>query len=430
MNMNILYNRKLTFLVEPILIILPISLLFSNLISEILILILVSIFFVNIKKDELIQTLKNKVIFSVLILYFFLVINYLLNINKDPDFYRSIFFIRFVFYIISINYFLNKDYVETKKIFSYWGIIIFLVCLDLQIQNILGKNIFGYESIKQGNLSRLGGLLDDELKIGYLINSFFIVSLGSYFFYHKKSDKSFLLLVTLFILLVLFSVYLTSERANFLILLLLVFSFLIFSKYKLYFLSTIIILIPIILINISYLKSDEKMKRMFFGNVELAKKNLSLDFKSNNNFLNKDNQYFAHYSTALQIAKDFPLTGVGLKNFRNYCNNEIYLKQVYPTFKGRNCSTHPHNLFFEIISELGFLGFIVFYSIFGYFFYLSLVNSFKYKNIFLFGNTIFLMSHFIPLLPRGSFFSNWNAMLFWTIFGISLYLLNKNNKHA
>ena len=172
------------------------------------------------------------------------------------------------------------------------------------------------------------------------------------------------------------------------------------------------------------------MKRMFFGNVELAKKNLSLDIKSNNNFLNKDNQYFAHYSTAWQIAKDFPLTGVGLKNFRNYCNNEIYLKQVYPTFKGRNCSTHPHNLFFEIISELGFLGFAVFYSIFGFFFYLSLINSFKYKNIFLFGNTIFLITHFIPFLPRGSFFSNWNAMLFWTIFGISLYLLNKNSKYV
>ena len=75
--MNNVYYKKLLFLVNPILIILPISLIFSNLISEILILILVSIFFVNIKKDELIQTLKNKVIFLVLILYFFLVINYL-----------------------------------------------------------------------------------------------------------------------------------------------------------------------------------------------------------------------------------------------------------------------------------------------------------------------------------------------------------------
>ena len=170
---------------------------------------------------------------------------------------------------------------------------------------------------------------------------------------------------------------------------------------------------------------------MFIDNAKLIKKNISLKSYTNKNFLYKENHYFSHYATAWQIAKDFPLTGVGLKNYRNFCNREIYREEVHPSFRNRNCSTHPHNLFFEIISELGFFGFIVFFSIFGYFFYVSLKKSFKYKNIFLFGNTIFLMTYFIPLLPRGSFFSNWNAMLFWTVFGVSLYLLNSNkNKYA
>ena len=124
------------------------------------------------------------------------------------------------------------------------------------------------------------------------------------------------------------------------------------------------------------------------------------------------------------------ITVVGLKNFRKFCNKEVYLKEVHPSYRDRNCSTHPHNLFFEIISELGFFGFIVFCSIFGYFFFISFKNSFKYKNIFLFGNTIFLITYFIPFLPRGSFFTNWNAMLFWTVFGISVYLVNNKNKYA
>ena len=428
--MNILEFKKITFIVEFIIIILPISLVFSNFISEILILILVVVFLFIIKKNELIGILNNKIIISIFILYLFLIINYFLNIYRDPDFGRSFFFIRFVFYVISLSYFLNKDYINSKKIFFYWGIITLIICLDLQIQNILGKNIFGYESIKQGNLIRLGGFLNDELKISYLINNFFLISLGSYFFYNKKNSKNFLILIIAFILIVLFSVYSTAERANFLCLLIFVSSFLIFSKYRFYFLSTLIILIPIIFINISDLKSNEKIKRMFIDNAKLIKKNISLKSYTNKNFLYKENHYFSHYATAWQIAKDFPLTGVGLKNYRNFCNREIYREEVHPSFRNRNCSTHPHNLFFEIISELGFFGFIVFFSIFGYFFYVSLKNSFKYKNIFLFGNTIFLMTYFIPFLPRGSFFSNWNAMLFWTVCGISVYLFNKYYKYA
>ena len=430
MNMNILYYRKLTFLVKPILIILPISFLFSNLISEILILILVGVFFINVKKDELINILNNKIIIFILIFYSFLIINYFLNIYKDPDFGRSFFFIRFVLYIISLSYFLNKDYVNSKKIFFFWGIITLIICIDLQIQNILGKNIFGYESIKQGNLIRLGGFLNDELKISYLINIFFVISLGSYFFYNKKNNKNLLILMIVFILIVLFSVYSTAERANFLCLLIFISSFLIFSKYRFYFLSTIIILIPIIFINISDLKSNEKIKRMFLDNAKIIKKNISLKSDTNKNFLYKEDHYFSHYLTAWEIAKDYPLTGVGLKNFRSFCTKKIYQEKIHPKFRDRNCSTHPHNLFFEIISELGFFGFIVFFIMFAYFFYVSIKSSFKFKNIFLFGNTIFLMTYFIPFLPRGSFFSNWNAMLFWTVFAISVHLINKNNKNA
>ena len=428
--MNILNFRKPTFFVETILILLPISLLFSNFLSEVLILILVGIFFVNVKKEELSDIINNKIIISIFIVYIFLIINYFLNINKDPDFGRSFFFIRFVLYVISLSYFLNKDYINSKKIFLYWGIITAIICIDLQIQNILGKNIFGYESINQGNLIRLGGFLNDELKIAHLINNFFVISLGSYFFYYNKNNKNTSILIISFILIVLFSVYSTAERANFICLLIFIFSFLIFSKYRFYFFSAIIILIPIIFINISDLKSNEKIKRMFIDNVKLIKKNISLNYEVKNNFLYKENHYFSHYSTAWQIAKDFPLTGVGLKNFRKFCNKEVYLKEVHPSYRDRNCSTHPHNLFFEIISELGFFGFIVFCSIFGYFFFISFKNSFKYKNIFLFGNTIFLITYFIPFLPRGSFFTNWNAMLFWTVFGISVYLVNNKNKYA
>ena len=421
-------NENLIILVEPILIILPIAFLFSNLISEGLILLLVGIFFINVNKYELSQIINNKIIIFFIIFYFYLVSNYFVNISKEPSFLRSIFFIRFIFYVISLNYFLKKKYINPKKIFLYWGLTTVLICLDLQLQNIFGKNIFGYESIMQGNLTRLGGFLNNELKIAYLINNFFVISLGAYLFFNKMNNKVHQTLILVFISLIVFSIYSTGERANFICLLFFVFCILIFSRFRVYFLSLVIILIPIIFLNYSDLQSNPKINRMFVNIIEQVKKNISPDTKSNKNFLYKENHYFSHYSTAWQIYKDFPLFGVGLKNFRIYCDNETYDKKIPVSFRGRNCATHPHNVFFEIISELGFIGFIIFYSFFGYFFFKSFSYSFKERNIFVFGNTIFLITYFIPFLPRGSFFSNWNAMLFWTIFGVTIYLIsNKNN---
>ena len=72
----------------------------------------------------------------------------------------------------------------------------------------------------------------------------------------------------------------------------------------------------------------------------------------------------------------------------------------------------------------------IFFGSFFYIFFLFLKFAFYQKNIFIFGNTVMLMSFFIPLLPKGSFFTNWNAMIFWTVFGLNLYLMSqKTNKN-
>ena len=65
----------------------------------------------------------------------------------------------------------------------------------------------------------------------------------------------------------------------------------------------------------------------------------------------KNNHYFAHYSTALQVGQDYPYFGVGMKNFRNFCDLKEYDKKVHPNFRHIKCSTHPHNFHFEAISE-------------------------------------------------------------------------------
>jgi len=429
-----LKNKKLIFLLNFCLIFLPISLLFSNIISEIIILLITIIFFLSVKKKEVLKVINNKVIFFLLILTLYFVVNYFINFDKNPSITRSLLFIRFPLYVISLSYFLNSGSVNNKKIFYYWGGLVFITCLDLQLQNITGKNILGYNHIAEGSIIRLGGFLNDELKISNFINSFFVISLGAIFFYKKNNIN--LILIFLFIFTILYSVFITGERANFIALLLFLVGFLIISSLRKYAALMFFTLAILIVFNYSELKKNSMFERMLFQNVDLIKDSLIInhnkDAKSpeNKGFLYKNNHYFSHYATAWQIFKDYPVVGVGLKNFRVYCSDTAYIDNVYPSYRNKNCATHPHNLYYEILSELGILGTMIFFSFFVYFFYTCLKKSYKQSNMFLYGNTLFLMTYFIPFLPRGSFFTNWNAMIFWTVFAISYHLLNKKKTHA
>ena len=429
-----LENKKLIFLLNFCLIFLPISLLFSNIISEIIIFLITIIFFLSVKKKDVLKVINNKVVFFLLILTLYFVINYFINFDKNPSITRSLLFIRFPLYVISLSYFLNSGLVNNKKIFYYWGSIVFITCLDLQLQKITGKNILGYEHIAEGSIMRLGGFLNDELKVANFINSFFVISLGAIIYYEKNNNNW--ILIFLFISTILYSVIITGERANFIALLLFLIGFLIISSLRKYAALMFVTLAILIVFNYSELKKNSMLERMLFQNVNIIKDSLSInhnkDAKSpeNKGFLYKNNHYFSHYATAWQIFKDYPVVGVGLKNFRVYCSDAAYLDKVHPSYRNKNCATHPHNLYFEILSELGILGVMIFFSSFVYFFYTCLKRSYEQSNMFLYGNTLFLMTYFIPFLPRGSFFTNWNAIIFWTIFAISYHLLNKKETHA
>lgn len=124
-------------------------------------------------------------------------------------------------------------------------------------------------------------------------------------------------------------------------------------------------------------------------------------------------QYAEHYSLAWSIFLENKWLGIGTKNFRYVCNNQKYIDK-YP----RGCTTHPHQLYFELLCEQGIIGFIIFLS----FFIFILIKNFKTyinnKNLYHLSSFLFYIVFLIPLLPGGSFFSTFNASLFWLNFSL------------
>ena len=425
MNLNNIFSYKK--IIEILLIILPISLLFSNVLAEAILFILILIFLVQINLKYFFNSIKNFIFIFLIIFWILLILNSLINIENNPSYERAIFFIRFPLYILAINFFINKKNINLNKIFNYWRIIFFIIFFDLIFQYFNNVNLFGFEAIQQDGIKRLGGFMNDELKISNLIFHFSSI-IFSYFFsksYNISKKLTYFSLLFLFFSVVL--IFLSAERANFITsicFLFIVFIIISFHNIKFY---TNIFIIFLITLYILFNLNNNLTKRMVVNIVPNIK---LLENHSGKSFLNQDSHYFAHYSAAYQIFQNNKIFGVGLKNFRNFCDNDNFNDKIHPSWQTRKCATHPHSFYFEILSELGITGFLsilIFFSIAFFNFYKVF---FKTKDIFLLFNSLIIAMYFLPI-PRGSFFNNWNAIIFWTIFSF-LYarfksLENKND---
>ena len=95
-----------------------------------------------------------------------------------------------------------------------------------------------------------------------------------------------------------------------------------------------------------------------------------------------------------------------------------------------DCSSHPHNYYLEILSEIGIVGLIVFLLIFGKVFYdtfyLKYVRNIKLNNLIVPFMFLFLAEIF-PIKTSGSFFTTGNASFIFFILAITVALSRRPN---
>jgi O-antigen ligase len=130
--------------------------------------------------------------------------------------------------------------------------------------------------------------------------------------------------------------------------------------------------------------------------------------------------YESHYTIAIKMFKEKPIFGHGPKMFRDYCSKpENYLKEGA-------CTTHPHNVFLQLLSETGIVGTFIVYFYF-FFIIIQLVRNLFIKsnkkidqpNIFL---MILVLINLFPFSPSGNFFNNWLNVIYYYPLSILFYL--------
>jgi len=406
---------------------LPVFIIIGTALSEFVIIILclkyISDFF--FKKFK---TYSKSLLIFLILIYISLLVNQIFSVNYENSFLRNIFFIKYLIFVIgTINFFSNKK-VEFLFIIKIWFLIMTFFSIDLIIQFITHKNLIGLESPLK--YQRLSGFMGNELKAGSLILSFgFIIS--GYFISNDKYKIIGLILLMFFVVII----FLTGDRSNFFKSIIILFSLIFFMNKKLLN-KSIILLLTIICLFIYIVNTNNVFKDRF--------KNKIFDQLLKNNFniikYVENTEYGKIYKTSYELFIEKKLFGVGNKNFRILCEKNY--EEKYPFTKEINeprCNTHPHQIYFEILSEHGIFGLsILIISLIG-FIYQNLGLIFKSKDFLLISFFLSILILFVPVLPSGSFFTSFNATLFWlnisffysyrSILSQRLYLLQKKNNN-
>ena len=360
---------------------------------------------------------KKIEIILLLILYFYLIFNSLISIDKSIGINRNLGFVRFILFFIAINYlfYLTKNH---KKIFNFWLFILSIFLFDIYFERFYGSNILGFGKIEidgvlQPNGDRVVSFFKDEPIAGSFLTGYMFILLG---FIFSKLDKNNFSKFLSFLILTIFlvGVLITGERSNTIKVFVGCFIFLFiidYIKLRTKFLI-VFLLIGLFSIIVSY---SDYIKMRYAGQIY----NQLVDKEARSKFSN--NLYIQLYKSGYAVFKNNPLLGVGNKNYRvETCDKKKKdINQEY------YCTTHPHQLYFELLSEHGIFGFLIILSIIFFLIFRLIRIILLSKNYIQVGAFIYLIINFIPILPSGAFFSDFNLTLFMLNFSI-MYAINKD----
>ena len=396
------------------------SLILGTAITEFISLLFMCIYIIENKKFFFeINKINIQKFLYILIIY--ILINFLINkfyFILNVSSLRSLFYFRFIILFLIILHVTNKD--NFNYAFTVSSAILILLSFDIIFQYYIGYNIIGFETI--GN--RPSSFFGDELRAGSFISKFAIPV--CFFLYLKtkfKYNQIFLASIILFFFVV---TYFTAERMALIsYLFTLLISLLFLKNFRKNLLITLSLLTLIFSIFIKNFPNNRWLDNSLFEKRE--KTFYQINNIESNNFIGNYNDRFltvldssGHlplFITSYNIWLQNKIIGTGLKTFRSICDKKNYQSNF--RHKYGTCSSHTHNHFLEILSELGALGIIIFFIFFckiTFDFYKTNQNTELIRNKFDHVMMIVLFSNFIGfvfILSSGSFFNNWTSYTFW-----------------
>ena len=382
----------------------PLFILTGNFLINISIITIGSIFVFKFFKKEVYFSQYKSTFYILLFFFISLIINLFFTNNIFLSHQRVIKFFFILFFIISFKFLIINYNQHLKIIYKSWCIIILVVIFDLTVEFFTGKNTLGQSAIFLGRLASFTG---EESTIGYFFLGFSLIFL-SYTYNHSKKMSLNILLAVIFIIIS----FLIGERANFFKTFFAIMSF-IFLVNKINYKYKILSIILILLAGyVTFLNLDRHYKWRYFYQIDMIYSQGLTKYLA-------ATKYGAHKNVAKEIFLDNPFFGVGIKNFRIESGNKKYDELDHKANHLR-VSNHPHDLYYEFLSETGIFGLFCFLIFIFSSIILSLKSYLRSRNIYQLSAMIFIIVSIIPIIPTGSFLATFTSSVFWINYAIMM----------
>ena len=411
--------NKINTFIGYIILAFPIFMITGSLLTNLFSIVLSLYALLNYKSLKNLILSKNK--FLLIIFSFFLFIFPYDSINFENSILKFFFYFRQVFMFFGILIYLINNNLNNKildKIKKIYLVILSIIIIDVIIEYFTGSNIFGNKANYTG---RISSFTNDELIIGYIFCFLILISYG---FIVTKIKNIYFIIFVFFALLISFII---GERSNFIKLFLLLLIFSSFHNWRINEFSFVklskIILTIFMLISLFFVvtKNTSQANKLYKIPINILSGN-GINFDIKEHFYKS--KHAPHYLTAINIFSSYPIFGIGIDNFKEESRKDKYYDKEL-NFSEERSSSHPHQLYFELLAEVGLLGFIYFLTIFIWSLQTSLKSYFKSNNSELLGHIMLFMFFIFPILPSGSFFGTTYGLPFWFNFSILIYLSNK-----
>ena len=408
-----------------------------------LILSLLSLFFlILILVEKKFYFFKEKLFYYFIFFYSLTIVSAILSPNFKSIIISTILYIRFGVFVLFVKFLIKNDqkFIEYSK--NILLLCFFILLVDSTIQFLFGKNIFFLEP----PFSRVTSFFGTKSVLGSYISRLCPLLIFLILVSKKKNYtflKEIILYVTIFLCLI------SGERASFIFSIVIFFSYLFISKIKIkiIFLNILIFLL-IFLLAISFNKVlKARVIDQFFNQVSITSKETTISFPTKkeleekkqttrNMYIPKEKyfipiKYYLMYKSAANIFLDNIFFGSGPRTFRiecykeKYFHTDSYVINNNPLLKEKglsdidSCSTSPHNLYLQLLSETGVISFFFVLFIFLNSFYNVFFNKIKYEKKIL---LIPLLIFFNPIVPIGNIFGNYiNIIFFFSISYLTYY---------
>ena len=406
----------------------PVSLILGNLLTNLNILLLCffALFFYSKKLIKFEINIFDKIL---LVFFFYTILTLIVNFIDsylDGQILSKLIIVKTLLNLkYLVFYFVIRTLIDKKILNLDWFALVCsacaaFICVDIFIQFLFGKDIFGITPPYPG---RYSGAFGTEMIAGGYLQKFALFCLFLPFILKKKLLYKISFQVIIFSIFI-FGIILSGNRMS---LVLYVLSFLIYiildKKIRKYFMLIFLIIFLVLSFNIMINKKFSLKMLSFYYNGSylintLLTKDLE-DLKKEPWSVWKKSHVVEVYCSTHSFKKN-PAFGGGIRSYRTHTN----------------CMTHPHNYYLEILSELGLIGLsiiLVFIFMLMYKIFIKKIKPLKIDLDSLDARDLpfflIFITEFFPLRTTGSFFTTNNASIIFLVLAILVSLISKKKNY-